>query len=152
MPTKLKVKLPKRVAGVKIPKSVRKGSVAQFLNSSAGQILLAEALVAAGRSVAIKHTDPDSVTGEFVRSPVKSLKGGGRRIADRSSDARSSIERSSAQLTFALTEAVRAFREALHQQPSSTNPEPARRRTQAKTKKNLPKKKQSSSTAGSAPH
>ncbi len=49
-----RIKLPKRLAGVKIPKSVRKGAVADFLNSSAGQLLLVETLnvaaVAAERS------------------------------------------------------------------------------------------------------
>ncbi|HVF16542.1 MAG TPA: hypothetical protein VNA21_06505, partial [Steroidobacteraceae bacterium] len=45
---KRKLKLPKKIAGVKIPKAVRKGPVGQFLNSSAGQLLVAEALIAAG--------------------------------------------------------------------------------------------------------
>ena len=45
---KKKLKLPKRIAGVKIPKTVRKGPVADFLNSPGGQELIAEMLTLAG--------------------------------------------------------------------------------------------------------
>jgi hypothetical protein len=50
-PKKKKLKLPKRIAGVKIPKAARKGPVADFINSSGGQVLLAEALVLAAGGV-----------------------------------------------------------------------------------------------------
>jgi hypothetical protein len=55
-----KLKLPKRIAGVKIPKAIRKGAVAQFMNSAAGQLVIAEALVAAAGAFAVKKTDPSS--------------------------------------------------------------------------------------------
>ena len=42
-----KLKLPKRIAGIKIPKTIRKGSVGEFMSSPAGQLVIAEALVAA---------------------------------------------------------------------------------------------------------
>jgi len=47
MSKRKKVKLPKRIAGVKLPKATRKGPIVDFLNSSGGQVLLAEALVLA---------------------------------------------------------------------------------------------------------
>ncbi len=40
--------LPKRIAGVKVPKSVRKGPLGQLLASRTGQALLGEAIVTAG--------------------------------------------------------------------------------------------------------
>lgn len=39
--------LPKRIAGVKVPRSVRKGPLGQLLASRTGQALLAEAIMAA---------------------------------------------------------------------------------------------------------
>ena len=45
---KQKSLLPKRIAGVKVPKSVRKGALGQLLASRTGQALLAEAIMAAG--------------------------------------------------------------------------------------------------------
>lgn len=40
-----KLKIPKRIAGLKIPKAVRKGPAGKFLKSSAGQLLVAQALL-----------------------------------------------------------------------------------------------------------
>jgi hypothetical protein len=45
---KRKSLLPKRIAGVKVPKSVRRGPLGQLLASRTGQALLAEAIMAAG--------------------------------------------------------------------------------------------------------
>ena len=44
---KSRIKVPKRLAGVKIPKAVRKGPVMDFVNSKSGRILIAQALTAA---------------------------------------------------------------------------------------------------------
>ena len=55
---KSKIKVPKRVAGVKIPKSVRKGPVMDFVNSSTGRLLIAEALTAALAVFAYKTCRP----------------------------------------------------------------------------------------------
>jgi NAD+--asparagine ADP-ribosyltransferase len=46
--------LPKRIAGVKVPKSVRNGRLGELLASRAGQALIAEAVMAAGAVVAAK--------------------------------------------------------------------------------------------------
>lgn len=98
---KAKLKLPKRIAGVKIPKTVRKGPVGQFLNSSAGQLLVAEALIAAG--------------GAFVarEAGAQGDKRSGSSASDRTATAQHMLERGSARLSFAFGEAVRAFRAAL---------------------------------------
>jgi hypothetical protein len=49
---KRKSVLPKRIAGVKVPKAVRKGRFGELLASRMGQALLAEAIMAAGAVMA----------------------------------------------------------------------------------------------------
>jgi hypothetical protein len=106
MAKKVKIKLPKRVAGLKIPKVVRKGPIGEFLNSGAGQTLLAETLVAAAAVFTAAKTDEDSPVAEGLRHPVE----GARRVSHAVSDAGSD---QTARLAYAFKEASRAFREAL---------------------------------------
>jgi hypothetical protein len=105
---KRKLKLPKKIAGVKIPKSVRKGPVGQFLNSSAGQLLVAEALIAAGGAFFATETND---AGDHKGSARKL----GRSGAGSADEARQLLERGSARLSFAFGEAVKAFRTALRE-------------------------------------
>lgn len=113
---KRKLKLPKKIAGVKIPKAVRKGPVGQFLNSSAGQLLVAEALIAAGGAFfATEMKDSGDQKGSARRL--------GRSAGGSAEEARQLLEHGSARLSFAFGEAVKAFRTALkegnpQQQPS----------------------------------
>jgi hypothetical protein len=112
MAKKLKIKLPKRVAGVKIPKSVRKGPVGQFLNSGAGQILIAEALVAAAGTLAASRSDADSRDGDAVRHhPIDTTRRAGKRAANAGAD-------QVARVSYALREAARAFRDAMEVGPT----------------------------------
>jgi len=97
MARKSKIKLPKRVAGVKIPKAVRKGPVLQFVNSSAGRMLVAEALTAA--------------VGLFAYKEAKGPNG--EALERTATDAEEALKRNTARLTHAFGEGVRAFREAL---------------------------------------
>jgi hypothetical protein len=97
--SKTKIKVPKRVAGVKIPKAVRKGPVLQFVNSSAGRLLVAEALTAAVGLFAYQRSQGEN----------------GKGIADTARNAEEMLKQNTARLTFAFGEAVRAFREALTQ-------------------------------------
>jgi hypothetical protein len=96
MSKRKKVKLPKRIAGVKVPKAARKGPVADFLNSSGGQVLLAEALVLAAGVFGVRR----------LSTPLGISEGFGMRenIAD-----------ASARLSYACGEALRAFRAALEE-------------------------------------
>ena len=71
-----KVKLPKRVWGVKIPKQIRKGPLGQFLGSSGGQIVVIEAIMAAAAFYAARRIDPDTSVGETLRRPLDSLRAG----------------------------------------------------------------------------
>jgi len=97
-----KLKVPKRIAGVKIPKKIRKGPIGDFLKSSGGQIVLAEALLAVGAFYAARRFDASTATGEALRHPIDSLRAG----RDRS---RGTAER----LTRAFGAGVQAFRAAL---------------------------------------
>jgi hypothetical protein len=108
---KSRIKVPKQVAGVKIPKSVRKGPIMDFVNSTTGRILIAQALTAAIGVFAYKQVDPE--TRERVRGKVR--KG--------AEDARDVMSRSSARLSFAFGEAMNAFRSALNQPAAAENSE-----------------------------
>ena len=94
MAKKHKMKLPKRIAGMKIPKGIRKGPIGNFLTSSGGQLVIAEALLAAGGFYAARRLDPNTPAGEAVRHPIDSMRaklgsyGGGSFRSLRSSPAR----------------------------------------------------------------
>ena len=68
-------KIPKRLAGVKIPKGIRKGPIGDFVKSSGGQVVLAEALLALGTYLAARRFDPDGA-GEILRHPIDSIRSG----------------------------------------------------------------------------
>jgi hypothetical protein len=104
MTNKLKLRIPKRVAGVKIPKTVRKGPVAKFLNSSAGQVLLAEALVVVGGTLAAERSGSGSGLGELVRNRASGAWKGDDGV---------DIGPEANRLASALNEAIRAFRTRL---------------------------------------
>ena len=140
-----RIKVPKRVAGVKIPKAVRKGPVMDFVNSKTGRILIAQALTAAIGVLAYKQASPE--TRERVSSKVK----------DGASDAREALKRNTARLSFAFGEAVTAFRTALNQSPAEANPEAAadaleNQLEQVKGRPGKKKKQQSSSPSEPASH
>jgi len=118
----LNVKVPKRIAGVKIPKTVRKGPVVDFLNSSGGQVLIAEALLLAARSFAVKRVDPNSPVGEFIHHPVERAKEAalsGKAAAQRAGDG---AAEASERLAHAFEEGMRAFRAALGE-PIAADPQ-----------------------------
>jgi hypothetical protein len=108
-----KIKVPKQIVGVRIPKSVRKGPIMDFVNSTTGRVLIAQAITAAIGVFAYRKADPE--TRDHVRSKVK--KG--------ANDARELMTRSTALLSFALGEAVTAFRTALDQPAANEADEPA---------------------------
>lgn len=136
----MKIKLPKRVAGIKIPKVVRKGALGHFLNSSAGQLVLAETLVAAAAVFTAAKTDDDSAVGDGLRHPIDGARRIGHALVATGSD-------QSERLAHAFREAGRAFRNALHgddgvwQQPRQT-----------RAGDQHAKKKKSSSRASSGTH
>ena len=53
------IKAPKQIAGVKIPKSVRKGALADFINTPIGQAVIANAVLSARDALA---ENPDGLS------------------------------------------------------------------------------------------
>jgi hypothetical protein len=113
MARKLKIKIPKRVAGIKIPKTVRKGPLIHFLNSSAGQVLLAEGLMVLGGALGLRSADPDSGMGHLARHPLDSLRHLGLEASTRADGAGAAVSHESKKLSVAFSEAIRAFRAAM---------------------------------------
>jgi hypothetical protein len=103
-----KFKLPKRIAGVKIPKVIRKGPLGHFLNSNAGQLILAETAVAMAAAFTAVKADEDSSVADTLRHPVDGARRLGSAVLDASTD-------EGDRLTHAFREAARAFRDALHE-------------------------------------
>lgn len=96
-----KIKVPKQVVGIKIPKSVRKGPIMDFVNSTTGRVLIAQAITAAIGVFAYKHADPE--TRDRIRGKVKMGADGAREL----------MARNTARLSLAFGEAITAFRTAL---------------------------------------
>jgi hypothetical protein len=122
---------------------VRKGPVAKFLNSSAGQLVLAEALVLVGGALAAEARGSGSGPAELGREPLSGAsKGGGERAG---------IVTESSLLPSAFNDAVRAFRTSLEQhQHLSKEPETTQEGATAETgdvqsESARPKKKAASS-------
>jgi hypothetical protein len=91
-----KYAVPKRVAGVKIPKSARRG-LQQFIGTQGGRSLMAEAVGALGAAVAASQMK----AGSFTRS----------RLED--ADVAGAATSSTAAIKHALGEAVRTFNDNL---------------------------------------
>jgi hypothetical protein len=109
-----KAKVPKRIAGVRIPKKIRKGPIGQFLCSRTGQAMMAEALVIAGGALAANRaTQPGSATNEFLSSSGRKLKRASRAVAGKGADAQQFMGIATERLAYAGVEAMKAFRRAL---------------------------------------
>ena len=93
---------PKRIAGIRIPDAARKGFVVRFLNSSAGQVLLAEAIVLVSGALGARKR----------RSPATSRSGHGARVT---------IEEALTRLSYAGFVAMKAFRVALAESALATS-------------------------------
>jgi hypothetical protein len=107
-----RIKLPKRIAGIKIPKSVRKGLLGEYIRSAPGQLLIAEALLLAGETLG------DSASPGGNRSAMKvpdRLNASGGRFAD--DDVVKGIgagDDAGSRFSKALTAALGAFRATLN--------------------------------------
>ncbi len=101
------LKVPKRIAGVKIPKAIRKGPVGHLLTSSGGQVLIAEILLALVAVYASRRVDGNAA-GDALRHPLDRLRAG-----------RDWSRGTSERFTRALSAGVQAFRSAM-QEPGAT--------------------------------
>src|SRR5688572_21037790 len=125
-----KLKLPKRIAGIKIPKLIRKGPVGEFMSSPAGQLVIAEALVAAAGVFTVKKADENLDGADVVKHPGDSAH---RVVQSLTASGSDQTER----LTFALKEAARAFKTAMENGPpaQASDGAPARAEPETSAKK-----------------
>lgn len=102
--------LPKRMAGIKIPKQIRRGAVGDFLASDAGQKMLAEGLLMVGAAVLGRET----ASGSAARRGAKAVAQGAEQAAGAATDATAAtLQGGPARMGQAFNAAMRAFREAL---------------------------------------
>ena len=104
---KSKSLLPKRVGGVKIPRSIRKGRAGRFLTSPLGVALISEAVMAAGVVTAVKKADEASTLGHLrdnAGEALRQARGGAKGRSRESAEA----------LRSAFSAAAAAFADALH--------------------------------------
>lgn len=107
MAKKRKNAVPKRIAGMKVPKSLRKGRVGELLSSPVGQALIVETVARAG-----EH-------GSAVRK-------GAVRSKETISDLGENASESSAAVVYALRQAARAFVAAMQEQQAAGRAEAGR--------------------------
>jgi hypothetical protein len=124
------IKLPKRIAGIKIPKGIRKGPVINFLNTPPGQVVLAQALLVIGGAFAVeKSRDNDGAL-----HPMDALKDASRNIGERADFA-------GAKLTRAFAAAAHAFRDVMESdddratdhESMDSNLEPGRKKSRVRS-------------------
>lgn len=96
--------IPKRLAGVKVPKAVRRG-LRGFIDSQSGKVIAAEAISALGAAFAATQAQ--------AGSPVRS------KLAD--ADLGGAAGSTAAAVTYALGEAVRSFSDSLRRGKSEAD-------------------------------
>ena len=107
--------IPKRIAGVKVPKAVRKGRFGELLASRTGQAVIAQAILGAGAVAAgVKAKDSPK-----VQSAARKAK---HAITDKAGAAASDTGASA--LAYAFGEAARSFADAMRRGgPTQTSAE-----------------------------
>lgn len=116
---KAKGLIPRKIAGVKVPKAVRKGRFGELLASKTGQAIIAQAILGAGAVAAgVKAKDSPKLR--------KYAKGAKETVAETTHDAGRQARDVSSNLAYAVGLAARAFADALKRgEPRSfTAPEP----------------------------
>lgn len=108
-----RIKIPKRIAGVKIPKTIRKGPIVDFLNTPAGEVVLAQAVLLIGGAFTIDKARDNGA----MLHPLDTLKDAGKDLRDK-------VGAKGGRLTQAFAAAAHAFRDAMEatdeQEPSSS--------------------------------
>ncbi|MGQ7792607.1 hypothetical protein ACUN0C_09380 [Faunimonas sp. B44] len=110
---KKKSGLPKTIAGVKIPKEIRKGAVGQFIASPAGQAMIGEMLFAA--VAAFRNSGSRSKLAIAARHPAATAEFAASKAADVTSDAIEALRERTASLSEAFGEAARQFIDTMAQ-------------------------------------
>ena len=105
--------LPKRLAGVKVPKSVRRGDLGAAIGSPAGQAVLAEVLLAAAAVAEAKKTEDGGAARDALSDVADRLRNAGE------------VKVAGETVTFAIGEAARAFVDAFDRRRASEEKEAA---------------------------
>lgn len=108
MAKKRKNAVPKRIAGMKVPKRLRKGRVGELLSSPVGQVLIFETVARAGERLVGRRTRPGSAE-----------RRGAVRSQEAVSDLGENASESSAAVVYALRQAARAFVAAMQEQQAA---------------------------------
>ena len=112
---KAKGLIPKRIAGVKVPKKVRKGRFGELRASKTGQAVIAQAILGAGAVAAGLKTKDDPK----VKAAAKDAK---RKVAGKVKGASADAGAAGAAFAYALGEAARTFAEALRKGEPARGP------------------------------
>lgn len=112
--------LPKRIAGVKVPKALRKGRAGRFLASPVGLALVSDAILAGAVAVG-KQAKPGSAARKLADHPLAGLS----QLRD---DARQRGEESTEALRGAFAAASVAFADALRSSADALDPGPKKSR------------------------
>jgi hypothetical protein len=113
-----KTKLPKSIAGVKIPKSLRNGALGDFAQSRAGKIIIAEVVMALGALLAGHEAKRGSATRQALSETGEAVKAASEKAGDVGAGAAATGVLGD-RLAHAFAEAGAAFRRALHDEPEA---------------------------------
>ena len=112
-----KLKVPKPIAGMKVPKSGGKGPLSTLLNSTTGQVLVAEAILIAAGALGVRSFNPHSRTGQVITHPLQLLKRASRAATHKGARTKGAVTDGSERLAAALREGVAAFKASLEHGP-----------------------------------
>jgi hypothetical protein len=101
--------LPKRIAGVKVPKSVRKGRMGAAITSPTGRAVLAEVLMAAAAVAGVKKFKDSPKARQVLHDVAERLRDVGGGVGKGAATAGAA----GGAVTYALSEAARSFMDAL---------------------------------------
>lgn len=111
--TKKKRVVPKRIAGVKVPKAVRR-TLEEHLGSKNGRKLIGDAVLAAVAAIAAAQSRKGSAARRFAQDhPPENLKAAASNLKGEAKDAAAGAALSGAAIAYALGEAGRSFVDAL---------------------------------------
>jgi hypothetical protein len=108
--------LPKRIAGMKVPKGLRRGRLGRFLASPEGEALAAS-LIAAAAPRLLKKGHVGRRTRRFLTDPIGGLRGAGGQAKHAGEGAVHEVGVVGGAVSYAIGEAARAFLHALENPP-----------------------------------
>jgi len=109
-----KTNVPKRIAGVKVPKALRRG-LRDLAASQHGKTVLVEALAAVGAALAATQAKPGSPTRKVAAKQATKVEGAAKGLRAKAAATRSAT-------AAALEDAARSFTETLRRRASTETP------------------------------